>query len=73
MEAKGFHKKGKKAKTCKGQELLKNDQELTRNHIFITPVQIKPRKIITIFAESDTYITFLSGPLEDVSFRKYIF
>lgn len=72
MEGKGFHKKGK-AKTCKGEELLKNDQELTRNHVFITPAQIKPRKIITIFAESDTYITFLSGPLEDISFRKYIF
>lgn len=25
--------------------------------VFITPVQMKPRKIITIFAESDTYIT----------------
>lgn len=36
MEGKGFHKKGKEAKACKGEEPLKNDQELlTRKTVFL--------------------------------------
>ena len=35
MEGKGFHKKGKEAKACKGEEPLKKDQELTRKTVFL--------------------------------------
>ena len=35
LEGKGFHKKGKEAKACKGEVPLKNDQELTRKTVFL--------------------------------------
>ena len=58
MEGKGFHKKGKEAKACKGEEPLKNDQELlTRKTVFYYSSTDETKKNYNYFAESDTCIT----------------